>query len=104
MSRAAEMAALYRADVPVDAIANQFNVHRPAVYKALRRVGVLPPYAEGRKHPPRKKKIYEPSPSAGHITRREIAPREPILIPDRTPCIKCGVRADIGCKHQRWAV
>lgn len=100
MSRAREMAALYSAEVPIQVIANQFGVLRPAVYKALRRVGVLPPYGEGKKHPPRKR--YEPSTGGNHAVRGPIKACEPILIADRTPCPRCGVRADFGCKHQRW--
>lgn len=82
--------------MPVDAIASKFGVERPAVYKALRRTGALPPYKEGKKHPPRK----VDGSSAGYAKGRETAPRNPILIPDRTPCPRCGVRADIGCRHQ----
>lgn len=27
-------------------------------------------------------------------------PSGPVIILDRTPCFKCGVRADLGCRHQ----
>lgn len=43
-SRTPEMCRMYRARVPVADIAAHFGVKRPAVYKALRRGGVLAPY------------------------------------------------------------
>jgi len=85
MTRGEEMTALWRQKVPVEQIARKFGVLRPAVYKALRRTGVLPPY--------------EPTGNVRQIVRG-LQVSNPIIIPDRTPCFKCGVRADLGCKHQ----
>lgn len=69
----------------IAALARQFGVQRPAIYKALRRGGVLPPY-----------------------NRREFTPkplRKPKVEPDesqytqRDSCFYCGVRGDLGCAH-----
>lgn len=45
--------------------------------------------------------------SAGIICARRDAREEAADIEsrrvDRDPCWRCGVRADVGCEHQRWA-
>lgn len=66
-------------------IAEIFGVQRPAVYKALRRGGLLPPYRHGerRKSPP----------------RPELPQSEPNFT-TRDPCPRCGIRRDLGCNHR----
>jgi hypothetical protein len=43
--RTSRMCALFNRGIPVATISAQFEVHPPAVYKALRRGGILPAYA-----------------------------------------------------------
>lgn len=63
-------------------VANSFGVGRQAIYKQLRHGGTLPPY------------------KSGWRARGTVPPvrQEPMRV-DRDPCPRCGVRADIGCRH-----
>jgi hypothetical protein len=87
-------------------LASLYDVQRPAIWKALRRGGVVPPYApraDGGKGRPQgggrpgytaKRRLK----SAQHRATRdyESTPRV-----DRDPCQRCGVRHDVGCNHSR---
>ena len=108
-TRAARMTALFKKGMPVREIANSFGVQNPAVWKALRRTGALPPYAESRtSHGGRPKGGGKPGytdrrleKSAAHISRVE-AGQPPVSgnYVDRDPCWMCGVRGDLGCSHR----
>ena len=110
-NRTSKMCSAYRLGIPVREIAIQFGVQNPAVWKALRRGGVLPPY-----QPAKAGKSGRPkgggvvgytenrlAKSAAYISAKEDRqPPRPEGDPvDRDPCFMCGVRADIGCKHLR---
>ena len=109
-NRTARMCAAYKAGMPVREIANKFEVQNPAVWKALRRGGVLPPYqpsVRGRGGRPKgggvsgytESRLKRSADSIAATEARE--PPRPDLEPvDRDPCFMCGIRADIGCKHR----
>lgn len=106
--RTEEMCALYTAGLPVKQIAERFGVLNPAVWKALRRGGVVAPYRPRTPQGPgRPVGGGEPGYTASRLSRsvraehrREAGqPPVPSEITDRTPCLKCGVRGDIGCEH-----
>lgn len=108
-TRTFQMCQHYRRGMPVADIAQKFGVQNPAVWKALRRGGILPQYQKQRAGGPGR-------PSGGGLagyTERRLAksaaaisarennePQRPLVIVDRTPCPRCGVRRDIGCTHQ----
>jgi hypothetical protein len=77
----------------VSGLACFYQVNRPAIWKRLRMGGALPPYRtkvdikRGRR------------PRAELNADRASQPRV-----DRDPCQRCGVRHDIGCKHDRAPV
>lgn len=83
------MTAMWRRRVPVCDIAAEFGVKRPAVYKALRSTGALPPYGVSRSDPK--------APPKPRSKRKPVI--DPALIVFRDPCPRCGVRGDIGCQH-----
>lgn len=110
-TRTARMCKLYKAGVPVKEIAAEFGVQNPAVWKALRRGGVLPPY-----QPKTERGAGRPvgGGTAGYTAKRleksaaAIAEREAresqkassvVRVFDREPCPMCGTRKDFGCKH-----
>lgn len=89
MTRAERMTAMWNCSVPVRDIAAEFGVKRPAVYKALRSTGAMPPYGAARAEPA--------SPPQRRGSRQ---PRlDPALIVSRDPCFRCGARGDLGCAH-----
>lgn len=111
-NRAARMSELFKKGMPVSEIASKFDVQNPAVWKALRRTGTLPPYApsrDGRGGRPKGggKPGYTDrrlEKSAAHISRVEAGqPPTPSGYTDRDPCWRCGVRADVACPHRRPA-
>jgi DNA-binding MarR family transcriptional regulator len=84
------------------------DVQRPAIWKRLRAGGVIAPYAQqqsGGKGRPIGGGEY------GYTERRrgrslaEAARHEPRQdqFVDRDPCPRCGVRGDLGCRHNRAA-
>ncbi len=87
--RARQICDAFNKDVPVAEIADMFGVQRPAIYKMLRRHGVLPAY---------KPAVVGKKTIGSYTERRQTEPG-----PDRTPCPRCGVRADYGCSHNRGA-
>ena len=105
------MCEAYKRGVPVKAIAEEFGVLPPAIWQALRRGGALPPYkpsepGKGGRPKSGGKPGYTANRmaiSAAKIARQERnAPAVPIAqIVVSTPCFRCGVRADVGCKHNR---
>lgn len=92
--RALAIAADYGRKMPIGMIAEKYDIQRPAVWKALRRAGVLAPYQ------PRDGAAAKPKPSPPQPIRKmspdDIARR----VVSRDPCRRCGVRGDIGCIHQ----
>jgi hypothetical protein len=71
----------------VGELAEAEGVQRPAIWRRLRAGGIIDPIRTGvRKHPARIPLI------ANDITPERV---------DRDGCPRCGVRADIGCKHNR---
>ncbi len=83
----------------------KYEVQRPAIWKILRRGGVLPPYAP-------RKNGGQGRPIGGGVAGytqsridRSIEGRQPVpeRIIDRDPCFLCGIRADLGCKHRALA-
>lgn len=83
------------------------DVQRPAIWKALRRGGVLPPYAPKSEHG-------QGRPIGGGVSgytelrRANMQSRQTRKIQmdetprvDRDPCPRCGVRRDFGCNHSR---
>lgn len=91
----------------VGELAAMFDVQRPAIWKALRNGGVIPPYTprqDGGKGRPvgggvpgytavRRQR------SQDHREQQETKPLPPRI--DRDPCPRCGVRGDFGCSHSR---
>lgn len=74
----------------VGRLAKLEGVQRPAIWRRLRAGGALPQYRSSAKKYP-----YKPlSQYKTHVERK----MERV---DRDPCPRCGVRSDIGCKHQR---
>lgn len=106
-NRTESMCDLYRRGIPVGSIAAQFDVQRPAVWKALRRGGVLPDYKPRKPMGPgRPVGGGEPgyqenrrSRALAKIERRDEAAPAPV---NREPCHRCGARGDIGCLHS-WS-
>ena len=86
MPRAEAMTAMYRRGVEVRDIAERFGVQSPAVWRALRRTGELPPY----------KKLKTGRRAAG-VCRESTSFQVLGERVSRDPCPRCGVRADIGC-------
>lgn len=88
-------------------LASQFDVQRPAVRKALRSGGALPPWNPKRTDGPGRPVGggEPPDPAALERARVEKLQREQERL-DRMrpapvePCGRCGVRADVGCKHR----
>ncbi len=109
-NRTMRMCAAFKRGVPVKEIAETFGVLNPAVYKALRRGGVLPPYAKKDAGGPGRPigggtsgyTAARLTRSVAHISKQE-ARRPSADVPrvDRDPCFMCGTRADLGCKHSR---
>lgn len=91
------MTAMFKRGAPVDDIARQFGVQSPAVYKALRRTGALPPYG---KRAGTKLGEGPTGRAAANLPREKPAVRLCQRV-ERDPCTFCGVRGDIGCQHQR---
>lgn len=71
------------------------DVQRPAIWKALRRGGVLPPYAPKSEHGQGRRRANTQSWQTRKLQMDE-TPRV-----DRDPCPRCGVRRDFGCNHSR---
>ncbi len=63
-------------------IAIREGVQRGAIWKRLRRGGLVPEYRLG---------------VILHRRKKDIGP--PPQRVERDPCFRCGVRADIGCRH-----
>ncbi len=72
--------------VVVGQLAERRGLKRPAIHKALRRAGVLPPYQKHGSHCP------GPQPAQ--------APKETPRPVNRDACPYCATRADVGCRHQ----
>lgn len=69
--------------------ARQLNVQRPAIWRRLRSGGALPPYQPGQKRGrPNKRRMNTVIPEG---------PLPPVV--RRDPCLRCGARGDLGCKH-----
>lgn len=89
----------------VGELAAMHDILRPAIWKALRSGGVLPPYRtkrEGGDGRPLGGGVAgfterRATASAGWKARREASMPEPVF---RDPCPMCEVRADIGCRHR----
>jgi hypothetical protein len=64
----------------VGELSERYSLERPAIYRALRRGGILPAY----KDPEEKREELEARPRV-----------------ESEPCFMCGVRPDIGCRHRR---
>lgn len=76
-------------------LAEWYNVQRPAIWRRLRAGGVLPGY--------RSKNVQRfQRPRRKHSDIRDEKMAAPRV--DRDACPRCGVRADIGCKHSRAPV
>lgn len=45
--------------------------------------------------------VLEQRARAAHLTFVPAPGRHPKSTIDRTPCIKCGTRGDLGCRHRR---
>lgn len=99
------MCEAYKRGEPVRVIAERFGVQNPAVYKALRRGGVLPPY-QPRKHGGKGRPVgggvkgyteQRLKRSADAIARKEakLPPLPTQQIVDRDPCFFCGARGDV---------
>lgn len=94
--------------IVVSNLACLYNVQRPAIWKALRNGGVLPPYArrvDGGKGRPRGGGMPGYSENRRRRSKSQISD-EKAEMPrvDRDPCQRCGVRHDIGCHHTRAPV
>lgn len=109
-NRTALMCSAYKSGIKVKEIAAQFGVQSPAVWKALRRGGVLPPYCprvNGGAGRPKGGGQRGYTENRLRIEVATIAAREakepprPSHTVDRDPCFMCGVRGDIGCEHRR---
>lgn len=79
-ARAEQMAAMWRKGATAEDIAGTVGVKRPAVYQALRRTGMLPPYGK-------------------RLGRRAVKMAAALPVIARDPCPRCGTRADYGCAH-----
>jgi IS30 family transposase len=88
LTRTEQICLLHKAGLKAQEISERVGMTRQGVYKALRRGGVLPPY-EGNPPPRRSYK-----PRRDWIPQADLPPRL-----DRDPCVLCGVRGDIGCRH-----
>lgn len=84
---------------PVDIVgelATWFGVQRPAILRRLRTGGVLPPYKSRGSH---RRVVVRRLSTPEREEQRAKIPRV-----YREACQRCGVRADIGCKHSRAPV
>lgn len=91
LSKAHQMGEMFKRGADVGEIACRFSVQNPAVWKALRRIGLLPPY---------EKRPNGTGPSSVKLRKPKVVTAPPPRV-DRDPCTYCGVRADVGCRHQR---
>jgi hypothetical protein len=82
LTQAEQIAALYRGNMPVDEIVELINVKRAYVLRCLTDAGL-------------RNKI---NTLIRTIPEHLLPPRV-----NRDPCSYCNVRADIGCRHSRWA-
>jgi hypothetical protein len=115
--------ALFNDQVPVVAIAEKFGVQRAAVYRCLYRQGIvscdsrpgMPPAGTQLRKAANFNKRRDHAKGKGPtgITRHRATgaaafENAPPPIEPRDPCLRCGVRGDIGCKHRRaplgWSV
>ena len=96
-------------------IAARLQVQPPAIYKAFRRAGYAPHglyvlksasihrvVNKPRSFPPTWPRQHqgEQQPSDGlTIVEREELAIAALRQPNREPCARCGVRADVGCRH-----
>lgn len=95
------MCARYNEGIAVKEIAVEFGVLNPAVWRALRRGGVLPPYGSAVDRDLRfGPKLNERHEAQYRAYLAKQAAVEALRVPDREPCGFCGTRADVGCKHQ----
>jgi hypothetical protein len=92
-ARRERMCARWKAGVEVKLIAQEFGVQNPAIWRALRKAGLLPPYAPKVPGGPGKPRAPKAVPEAG--------PAAPLVLVERNPCPRCGVRGDVGCAHRR---
>ena len=109
---------LYEAGNTTDDIGKVFGVTRAAIGKAMRKAG----YPLRRRPGTRVLKLARMASANEHLAAEEVAKipqrlihearalartqeNEEILsrVVHRDPCSYCGVRADVGCRHQRWA-
>lgn len=85
----------------VPAIAAHFGVQPPCIYRAFRKQGYLTPGMKENR-PQRMPRMLLPPAAAPHATLgrpvQAIAPANQALSVSRSPCFRCGVRGDIGCK------
>jgi hypothetical protein len=89
-------------------LAERFDVQRPAIWKRLRDGGVIAPYAPRQKNGKGRPigggvagytaKRRERSVAVSAERSSEPSPDQYV---DRDACPRCGVRSDIGCKHNR---
>lgn len=82
LSRAEQIAALFRGGMDVDDIAATVGVQRPYALHCLTDAGL-------------RRKAHVP---LACLNESELPPRV-----NRDPCSYCNVRADIGCRHSRIA-
>jgi hypothetical protein len=97
LQRRERVCKMFADKVPVKDIAEVFGVQPPAIWRALRRYGILPPYqrrTDGGRGPRPKRRMDDISGAASNIDDFDLPPRV-----ERDPCPRCGVRADIGCQH-----
>lgn len=117
-----EMIALYREGWATADLAKRYGVNPPAITKQLNRHGVkvVRPkkttradrikglLSEGLSESEARRVVmpqyHAPELIAERVRRIEQERRSAeALVVDRNPCTYCGVRGDVGCKHNRWA-
>ena len=86
--QAAQVVQLWNAGLSASQIAVRVGKARNSVLGKIYRLGLNPSQAPDRLYPMRRR----PRPKEERLARMGV---------DRTPCPRCGVRADLGCSHTR---
>jgi hypothetical protein len=93
--RVQEMCSLFLKGASAADIASRYGVQSPAVWKALRRGGIIADYQA--RNTSRRVASAPATPLATTAVQSA-----PVVRVFRDPCPRCGVRPDVGCRHG-WA-
>lgn len=94
----ADIAAEWRRGAKAPELARKYGCSEPTIYRVLRRAGCGDLIRAHRPQSPRQKR----APNSAAMSREPIGAADQPRV-ERDPCTYCGVRADVGCQHNRSA-